>query len=54
LLNAICVSRFSLQLLSETFFILIRNERDMIQLYVGLHVKYPFIHEEINQQNALI
>ena len=30
---------FSLQLLSETFLILRRNERDMIKMYIGLHVK---------------
>jgi hypothetical protein len=35
------VFRFSLQLLSETFFILGRTERDMIKLCIGLHVKYP-------------
>jgi hypothetical protein len=27
-------------LLSETFLILRRNERDMIKMYIGLHVKY--------------
>jgi len=32
---------FSLQLFSETFLILKRNERDMIkQMYIALHVKY--------------
>jgi serine kinase of HPr protein (carbohydrate metabolism regulator) len=30
--------------LSETFLILRRTERDMIKkMYIGLHVKYPFI-----------
>jgi hypothetical protein len=33
---------FSLQILSETWLIVRRNERDMIKLYVGLHVKCPF------------
>ena len=32
---------FSLQLLSETFLILRRNEWDMIKKYIGLHVKFP-------------
>jgi len=32
----------SLQHLSETFLILRRNERDLIKMYTGLHVKYPF------------
>jgi len=41
LLNTKCVFWFSLQLLSETFLILIRNKRDMINKnYIGLHVKY--------------
>jgi hypothetical protein len=46
-LNTKCVFRFSLQLLSETFLIAGRNERDMFknvywsscQIYIGLHVK---------------
>jgi len=33
--------RFSRQLLSGTFFILRRNEEDMIS--IGIHVKYPVI-----------
>ena len=32
--------RFFLQRLSETFLIIRRNERDMIEMYIGLHVKY--------------
>ena len=39
LLNTKRVFLFSLQLLSETFLILIRNERDMIKMYIGLRVK---------------
>ena len=35
LLNMKCAFRFSLQLLSETFFILRRNERDMIKNVSG-------------------
>jgi len=33
---------FSRQLLSETFLILRRTEQDMIKMYIGLHVKYPY------------
>ena len=33
------VSRFSLQMMSETFLIIRRNERDMTKMCVGLHVK---------------
>jgi len=40
LLNTKCVFRFFLQRLSETFLIIRRNERDMIEMYIGLHVKY--------------
>jgi len=28
--------------LSKTFLILRRNERDMIKMYIGLHVKYRY------------
>ena len=34
---------FSLQLLSETFLILRKNERDMTKNIFGLHVKVSFI-----------
>jgi hypothetical protein len=34
---------FSLQVLSETFLIFRRIERDMIKMCVGLHVKYPLL-----------
>ena len=41
LLNIKCVFWFSLQLLSETFLIIRRTERDMIKkMYIGLLVKY--------------
>jgi len=40
-LNTNCVFRFSLQVLSETFLILRRNERDMIKMCIGIHVKHP-------------
>ena len=40
--NIKCVSIFS-TILSETFLILGRNERDMIKMYIGLlHVKYRY------------
>jgi hypothetical protein len=32
---------FSLQLLSETILILRRIQRDMIKIYIVLHVRYP-------------
>jgi hypothetical protein len=38
---------FSLQLLSEKFLILRRNERD-IKIYIGLHVKYPLLLSDFN------
>jgi hypothetical protein len=49
LLNAKCVLWFYLQMLSETFLILRRNERDMIKNYIGLHVKYPFCFTTFNE-----
>jgi hypothetical protein len=49
LLNTICVIRFSLQLLSETFLILRRNERDVIKMYIGLHVKYLLFFFNFNE-----
>jgi len=41
LLDIKCVFRFSPQILSETFLIIGSTERDMIEMYIGLHVKYP-------------
>ena len=38
-----------LQLLSETFIILRRNERDMIKYAGGLHVKYPLFLSDFNE-----
>ena len=49
LLNTKCVFRFSLQLRSETFLIIRRNERDMIEMYVGLHVKYPLFSSDCSE-----
>jgi hypothetical protein len=40
---------FSLQLLSETFLILGRNERDMIKKYISFHVKYPPFLSDFNE-----
>jgi hypothetical protein len=40
---------FSLQFLSETFLILRRNLRDMIEMYIGLHVKYPLFLSDFNE-----
>ena len=37
-----CVFWFHPQLLSETFLILRRSERDMIKMYIGLYVKYRY------------
>jgi hypothetical protein len=48
-LNTKCVFRFSLQFLSETFFILKRTERHMIKTYTGLHVKYPIFLKDFNE-----
>jgi hypothetical protein len=42
------VFRFSLQLLSEAFLILRRNEID-IRMSIGLHVKYPLFLSDINE-----
>jgi len=44
---------FSLQLLSETFLILRRTERDMIKKYVGIHVKYPLFLSDFNEASIL-
>jgi hypothetical protein len=43
LLNIKCVFRVSLQLLSETFFILRRTERDIIENVYRYSCKVPFI-----------
>ena len=40
--NTKCMFWFSLQILSETYLIVRRNERDMIKMYIGLYVKYTF------------
>ena len=48
-LNTKCVFWFPLQLLSEAFLILRRTERDMIKMYIGLHVKYPLFLSDFNE-----
>jgi len=48
------VFSFSLQLLPETFFILRRNERDRIKMYIGLHVKCPMFLSDFNETWTLI
>jgi len=40
LLSTKCVFRFSLQLLSETLFIL-KETSEISKTYIGLHVKHP-------------
>ena len=50
LLNTKCVFWFSLQLLSETFLILRRNERDMVKkFYPFFHVKCQLFFWDINE-----
>jgi hypothetical protein len=49
LLNKKCVFWFCLQLLSETFLILWRTERDMVKKYIGLHVKYRLFLSDFNE-----
>jgi hypothetical protein len=49
LLNIKCVFGVSIQLLSEIFFIAKRIERDMIKMYIGLHVKFPLFLSDFNE-----
>ena len=49
LLNTKCVFWFSLQLYSDTFLILRRNEWGIIKNYIGLHVKYPLLMSDFNE-----
>jgi hypothetical protein len=46
--SKICVL-ISLQLLSSIFLFLIRNERDLIEMYIGLHVKCPLFLSDFNE-----
>ena len=43
-----CLLIFSTNVI-ETFFILKRNERDMIKIYIVLHVKYLLILSDFNE-----
>jgi hypothetical protein len=49
LLNIKCVLWFFLQLLSETFVFLGRNEEDWYKICIGLHVKYLLILSDFNE-----
>jgi hypothetical protein len=44
-----CVFLFLLQLLSETFLFLRKNERDTIKMSSGLHVKYRLFLSDLNE-----
>jgi hypothetical protein len=46
--NNMCFFIFS-KTLSKTFFILRRNERDMIKIYCCLHVEYPLFLSDFNE-----
>jgi hypothetical protein len=46
--SKICVTIFSINL-SETFVITRIIERDLIKIYIGLHVKYPFFLLDFNE-----
>ena len=48
LLNIKCVLIFS-KTFSETFLILRRTERDMIENYIDLHVKYTLFLSDFNE-----
>jgi hypothetical protein len=48
-LNTKCVFLFSLQRLTETFFILRRNERHMIKMHIGVDLKYPLLLSDFNE-----
>jgi len=43
-----CVLIFSATLY-EKFFILRRIKRDMIEMYIGFHVKYPLFLSDFNE-----
>jgi len=43
-----CVLIFSTNL-TEKFFFFIRNDRDMMKMYIGLHIKYPFFLSDCNK-----
>jgi len=43
------VFRYSVQHLLETFYVLRRNDRVMIEMYIGLNVKYPLFLSDFNE-----
>jgi len=49
LLKVQCAFQFSLQLLSETFLILRRTERDITKMCIGFHVKYSLLFPNFNE-----
>jgi len=49
LLNTKCVFWFPLQVMSVTFFILGRTERDTFKKSSGLHVQYPLFLSDFNE-----
>jgi len=49
LLNMKCVFRFSLQLLSEPFFVLEEMSEISSKVYISLHVKYPLFVSDFNE-----
>jgi len=53
-LNANCVFWFPLQLLSETFLILRRNEPDVIKMYFGLRVRYVLFLSDFNETRIFL
>jgi hypothetical protein len=46
--HKMCVLIFS-TLLPEIFLIVRRKERDMIKMYVDVHVKYPLVLSDFNE-----
>jgi len=49
LLNIKCVFRICLQISSHTFLILRSTERDVKNVYIALHVKYPLFSSDFNE-----
>ena len=48
-LNMKSVLWFSLKIWPETFSILRRTEREMIKIYIGLHIKYRLLLSDFNE-----
>ena len=49
LLNTKCAFWFPLHLLSETYLIIRRIEQDVLDLFIGLHVKYALFLSSFNE-----